>query len=195
MRVPHEDRMKIEKSFNSNQGAAKERQQLQEHKKDKTQKTASSWNDITLTLLANNRIECSFEGGSLRKSLEEIGLAKKGNQKLAKPGLVLLGFPHQVKYPVAEHPTQAEKRNISRIRDALRKLCGLTGDPFHPINSSYGYKLKCKLIDNTKLSDLRAKERAIEVSYDGNKHNFARDDDDAQRFMDDPANYDPSVDD
>ena len=45
----------------------------------------------------------------------------------------------------------------------LRELCDLGGDPFHPINSSYGYKLKCKLIDNTKAGDQRAKEHAIHV--------------------------------
>jgi len=139
---------------------------LQEHKKDKTQETASSWEGITLTLLAKNLIECSFDNTKFKRSLEEIGLAKQGNQELTKPGGVLLRLSRRAKYPINKAPADSEKKDISKIRDALKKLCGLTDDPFLLINPADGYKLKCKLIDNTKLSDLREKDRAIHVPLD-----------------------------
>ena len=40
-------------------------------------KTASSWHDITLTLLANNRIGCSFDTPNSESRLKSMALRKK----------------------------------------------------------------------------------------------------------------------
>jgi len=158
-------------------------------------KTASSWHDITLTLLDNNRIECSFDNTKFKKSLEEIGLAKQGNQKLIKPGWVLLGLSNRVKYPETRSPSDSQRQIISRIRDALRELCGLTDDPFLPANPADGYKLKCKLIDKTTAGDQREQERATHVQFNDAKPNFAREKDLTQDWIDKTTGYDPNIDD
>jgi len=167
-------------------------------------KTAINWHNITLTLLADKLIEYSFEGGGHKKSLEDIGLAKQGNQKLTKPGGVLLGLSNQSKYPVNKSPDDSERQDISKIRDALKKLCGLTDDPFHPFNPIYGWTLKCALINNTRLSEQRAKDRAPHEIFDDNKHSPNIDDvglaldgekELGQAWLDKRAGHGPNVDD
>jgi len=156
-------------------------------------KTASSWHDITLTLLANNLIEYSCDGTKFKKSLEEFGLATQGNKELTMTGEVLFKLSHQVKHLNNIRPIDSERQIISRIRDALRKLCGLTGDPFQPFNKDDGYKLKCKLFNETKAGDQREEKRAIHVQYNDDELIFDIEDNEGQRYMDDPDNYNPNI--
>ena len=129
------------------------------------------WKDVTIKIYKDYKIGC-FIGKEARfnshfRDIELMGNAKKSPNNL---GLILIGMSHSKKFPTASSPEANEKTAIAKLRSALKKLTGISKDPFYPINESDGWRPKFKLEDDQKNADLRAKKRARKVTFDEGKN-------------------------
>ena len=128
------------------------------------------WKDVTLKIYKDYRIGC-FIGKEPRitahfRDIHLMGMAKKTPNNL---GIILIDISHGKKFPTAASPKANEKTAIAKIRSALKKLTGITHDPFYHINEHDGWRPKFTLEDDQKNADLRAKKRATRVDFNEGK--------------------------
>jgi hypothetical protein len=153
----------------------------------------AKWEDVTVKIYVNNRIGFSLVSGEFKKTtFLEIGLIDKRKNVLNRQAGLLIGLSGGRKFPKGTSPEPSERTSLSKLRSALKKLTGLTCDPFCPIDETVGWKPRFTLIDDRKNADKRAKKAAKHVSYeDALKHNepqsddFESEDDDADNFLND----------
>jgi len=129
-----------------------------------------NWKDVTIKIYKDYRIGC-FIGKEARitghfRDIHLMGIAKKTPNNL---GIILIDMSHGKKFPAAVSPKANEKTAIAKIRTALKKLTGITQDPFYHINEYDGWRPKFTLEDDQKNADLRAKKRAIRVDFNEGK--------------------------
>jgi hypothetical protein len=98
---------------------------------------------------------------------------------------VLVKLSEGRKFPATSQLSGNERTLMTRLRNSLRQLTGLrNGEPFKDYNGACGYEPRFVLIDDRRNADERAKREAIHVPY-SEARDFDREDDDAQRFIDD----------
>ena len=125
-----------------------------------------NWKDITIKIYKDCKIGCFF--GKEKRTLShfsDIGLMGKAKRMPNKQGLILIGLSSGEKFPINPKSEGKDKTSLSKIRDALESLTGISAEPFYPINDRDGWKPIFKLIDARNSSDERAKKAAVHVSY------------------------------
>lgn len=126
-----------------------------------------SWEKVTIKIYADYIIGCFFEDGRRkRSSFREIGLMGERKIRPNQLGVMLIGLSQKKKFPSGNRAQGKDATAISKLRNILMLLTGLTTDPFYPLNEADGWKPRFKLIDDQKNADERAKERAVHVSTD-----------------------------
>ena len=149
---------------------------------DATEAVQAAWKDVTIKIYANYRIgwRVGTQGVS-RSSFKKIGLLDNRNLQPNRLGGILIGLASGKKFP-KHQPSGKEKTAISRLRTALKKLTGISSDPFFAHNSADGWRPKFKLIDDQWNADERAKARAQHVPYDDTR-DYQLEDDDAGKWL------------
>jgi hypothetical protein len=79
------------------------------------------------------------------------------------------------KFPT-ENLQGKHKAAISRLRAALRRLTGISADPFRKYNPADGWRPRFQLIDDRRNAEERAKNQAQHVPYDDTRDYQAEDD-------------------
>ncbi len=128
------------------------------------------WKDVTIKIYKDYKIGC-FVGKDLRitSHFRKIGLMGAAKNIPNHQGIILIGMSQGQQIPRASSPKANEKTSVAKIRSALKKLTGISKDPFYPINESDGWRPKFTLEDDQKNADLRAKKRAVNLEYDDKK--------------------------
>lgn len=153
------------------------------------------WEDVTIKIWADNWIGYSLGQGEYKKSsFRKIGLMDERKNSPNWQGGILLGLSKGIKFPDGEHVANKDAAAMSKLRRALQKLTGLSLDPFSPFNPTDGWKPLFALIDDRSNADDRAKKRAVHVRHDDTRmekfcapkevDDYEREDDDAQRWLD-----------
>jgi hypothetical protein len=126
---------------------------------------APSWATVTIKIYKEYSISCFIGKEQKRSHFRSIGLMGDRKNEPNFLGGILLGLSRGVKFPIKTNPECKDKTALSKIRKALKSLTDISEDPFYPINDSDGWKPIFKLIDDRKNADVRAKQRAVHVSY------------------------------
>jgi hypothetical protein len=143
-----------------------------------------SWEDVTIKIYADHKIGCFLgKKDHKRSSFQAIGLM--GERKIGpnQRGEMLIGLSQKKKFPPGSRPEATDKTAISKLRNALKQLTGLTSDPFYPFNKADGWKPRFRLIDDRRNADERAKERAVHVPL-VEARDFEYENDPAQDWLD-----------
>jgi hypothetical protein len=142
-----------------------------------------TWEDIEIRIRKDNKIAYSHEKGKwTEKTFGEIGLLDRKKQKRNKHGNILIGLSQDKKFPKDGKRKPMDSTAISKLRTSLRKLTGITEEPFHMFNKTDGWKPRFKLTDDRKNADDRAKKAAIHTEYDEGI-NYADENDKAGKFF------------
>ena len=151
-----------------------------------------NWKDVTIKIYKDYKIGCFFgKEKRVQTHFNDIGLMGKAKKTPNNQGFILIGLSGGHKFPKNSKPEKKDTTAVSKIREALKSLTGISEDPFYPINDSDGWKPKFKLIDDRNNADVRAKQRAVHVSYQTvenyqaeTKHYDLEDDIEAKSFDD-----------
>ena len=137
---------------------------------EETPSEAVTWADVTIKIYKSYSIRYYF--GKEKQKLSHfraIDLMGERQNNPNKQGGILIGLSMNKKFPNAVGLSGADKKAMTDLRKSLRKLTGLSGNPFLSYNKADGYKAKFKLQDCRRISDERAKAKAQYESYsDGN---------------------------
>lgn len=146
-----------------------------------------SWEDITVKIREEYRIAYSHTKGKWpKKTFADIGLLNRRTNKPNHQGLILIGLSHKEKFPATES-TKAESRDktaISKLRESLLALTGITDDPFTVFNPHDGWKPRFELLDDRRNAHERAERESTRVTYDDSL-NYAQEGDPAGKFLED----------
>jgi hypothetical protein len=126
---------------------------------------APSWATVTIKIYKEYSISCFIGKEQKHSHFRSIGLMGERRNEPNFLGGILLGLSRGVKFPIKTNPECKDKTALSKIRKALKSLTGISAEPFYPINDSDGWKPIFTLIDDRKNADVRAKQRAVHVSY------------------------------
>lgn len=140
---------------------------------DKTDAPAKkiSWEDVTIKIYADYRIAYFSDltgpkGGVMR--FQDIGLMGIRKNEPNNLGGILIGLSAKKKFPIGESPANRYAAAISKLRNSLKQLTGLSDDPFY-FNKADGYKPRFKLVDDRRNADERVKGKAQYMSIDDTK--------------------------
>jgi hypothetical protein len=144
---------------------------------------AVRWGDITIKIYAEYKIGCFFGAESRKQShFRKIGLMGLRKNDPNKQGEILIKLSEGKKYPTAKMPAGKDKAALSKLRNALRELTGISSDPFYRFNEGDGWKPRFKLIDDRRNADDRAKKEAVHVQHDETR-DFIDEDDPAGKWL------------
>lgn len=160
---------------------------------DESQQNAD-WNDVTIKIYADYRVGYSSGDQYKRSSFLDIGLMGKRKNEPNYLGGILIGLSNGEKYPPGQRPEPRNKTAISKLRNRLKKLTGITSDPFYEFNEGGGWKPRFKLLDDRRNAEERAKREAKHVPYNDDMSDaetlyFEREDDDGQDYLDQHSDY------
>ena len=144
----------------------------------------AKWDDIVVKIYSDYKIGWRSEQGKLNRSsfhkIKLMGTRKMGPNAL---GLLLVGMSMGKRFPSGTNPQPKDKTSISKLRDSLRMLTGLSGDPFLAFNEGDGWRPRFKLVDDRRNADERAKQKAVHEPLDPEAPDFEDEDDEAGRFI------------
>lgn len=142
-----------------------------------------SWDEVSIKIYADYKLACFWGNGKKRmRSFLDLGLMGKRRLEPNQQGLILIGLSEGKKFPATRNLQNKDKAAISKLRNALVKLTGITTDPFLSFNVADGWKPRFKLIGDRRNADERAKARAQHVELD-EARDFDDDDDDAGEWL------------
>lgn len=148
------------------------------------------WEDVTIKIQANYRIAYSLKKGDFKrgKTFLDIGLMGRRRIEPNNLGATLIGLSQGKKFPKGKSAVPGDKTAISKLRNALKNLTGLSGDPFYAFNEGDGWMPRFKVIDDRRNADERAKRGVKPVSFNeardsGNVNDFEDEDDPAGRYI------------
>lgn len=151
-------------------------------------KKVTRWEDISINIYRDFKIGL-FKGVDYSKHMfQDFDLMGRRKNSPNKIGRLLIWLSQ--KKPTSTFPQGVNRKDLTMLRDSLRKLTGLSGDPFSPLHETDNYKPRFMIIDDRRNADERARQRSIHVGYNddlahGEAPDFEREDDDAQKFIDD----------
>lgn len=138
------------------------------------------WEDVTIKIYKDWRIGY-FLGKKEHKisSFQGIGLMGKRMLSPNETGLILIALCKGEKYPSGNRPLAAQKTAMSKLRSSLKKLTGMSADPFVQVNAGDGWKPRFKLVNDTRNADERAKREAQAHHFQLDETRDFEDEDDA----------------
>lgn len=103
----------------------------------------------------------------------------------------MIGLSKGKRFPENVSAAESEITAISKLRNALNNLTGLSGDPFIKFSKDVGWKTRFKLIDDRRNADIRAKNESPHEEFNEDKHSpttrdYDTEDDNAGRFIGEP---------
>ena len=129
------------------------------------------WEDVEIRIYADYRIGYSINKGKLvREHFREIGLMGERKSVPNALGVTLIRLSQGAKFPIGRTAEAKDKTALSKLRGALKKLTGISSDPFYPFNEGDGWKPRFRVEDKRTSADDRAKKGAIAVSFDEQCH-------------------------
>lgn len=156
---------------------------------DKTDAKDIRWEDVTIKIYKNYRI-AYFSGTNGQKGkvvrFQDIGLMGTRKNKPNDLGSLFITLSKKKKFPEGKNSLPSDKTAISKLRNSLKQLTGLSSDPFSPFNKAEGYKPRFTLIDDRRNADERAKKRAVHLPINDNQDN-ASENDEAPDYEDEYA--------
>jgi hypothetical protein len=144
----------------------------------------TKWEDIVIKIYDEYRIGWNANPGKwYHSSFREIGLMGIRKNDVNALGVLLVGMSMGKRFPSGRNPQPKDKTSISKLRDSLCKLTGLSSDPFVAFNEADGWKPRFSLVDDRRNSEERAKRKAVHVPLDFEAPDFEDEDDEAGRFL------------
>lgn len=101
---------------------------------------------------ANNMLEISARGKSLRVALAAIDLVNKQTGALNSQGVILVGMAKNRTMSMS----MANSTKIKRLRNVFRNHVGIKSDPFEPYRQGVGWMPRFSIADKRGASDKRA---------------------------------------
>jgi len=136
------------------------------------------WKDVTIKIYRDYTIGYSIGKEKQKPShFRFIGLMGERKNEPNNLGVILLDLSLGKKFPKQAKPAKNDAVALSKLRAALKKLTGISSDPFYPINDGEGWKPRFQLINDEKNADERAEQRAQCEGYDDNKYYISENDD------------------
>lgn len=130
------------------------------------------WEDITVKLYANQRIGYRIGNGKGKfkiSTFANVGLTdKRKNEPNYQAGILInlaKKSTYRNKYPLRNNPANNETTAISKLRNSLKELTGISSDPFLPFNGNDGWIPRFELEDDRENADIRAKKLAEKNTY------------------------------
>lgn len=146
------------------------------------------WEDVEIRIYADYLIGYSINKGQFaRRHFREIGLMGERKSAPNALGATLIRLSHGKKFPTGKTADGNVRKALTDIRNALKKLTGISSDPFYSFNEGDGWKPRFKLIDALKSADERARDNAIHVAFDEERHgtkDYEDEGDEAQDWID-----------
>ena len=125
---------------------------------------ANDWTDVTIRFLKDSIVAVRIQDKEHRITLGALGLINKTRGGPNAACLLLLGLAEQ------RRVSSKKKHLVSDLRKLLQGLFGLhNSDPFHH-EEGRGYVPNFQLIDDRDALDRRVEEKAVQVSYDDERH-------------------------
>ena len=148
--------------------------------------TVVAWKDVTIKIYKDYKLGCVIGKQQRKQShFRDIDLMGKRKNDPNLLGGILIGLSQGKKFPPnSKKPLNKHAAALSKLRATLKKLTGITSDPFYPIKDHDGWKPIFKLIDDQNNAEERAKQKAQHVSYDDTQH-YDIDNDTETRDFDD----------
>jgi glycine cleavage system regulatory protein len=146
----------------------------------------AKWENVKIKIYENYKLGLFVNGKLTKKSsfqdIDLIGSRKNDSNKL---GGILIGLSQSKKFPGIARPEAKDKTALSKLRKSLKKLTGISDDPFFPFNESDGWRPRFKLIDDRLNADERAKKEAKHLSdkYLPESSDFENENDDAGKWL------------
>lgn len=150
--------------------------------------TSYSWKDVEIIIYKNYRLRIQIGRERPKNSnFRDIGLMGRRRNEPNKPGMIFLGLSRKNKYPPNSKPSQDQKKAMTELRNALKKLAGINDDPFYDFNPGDGWRPQFKLTNHERCGDDRAKNQARHENIDDltNKLYNKEDQTDSYSFDDD----------
>lgn len=145
------------------------------------------WENITIKLLANNRISYSLGDKEpfLDRTMAAADLINQRTNSLNKHGEVLAGLARDIKFPPGITLSGSEKKVVGRLRKSLNLLLDCSGgrDPFLPFNEHDGWKPRFNIIDNRSAADERAKQKRVDVPYVEDEYTYEDEGDETDEWI------------
>lgn len=101
-------------------------------------------------------LEISARGETRRLPCIALDLINRNNGALNSQGVVMLGLAQGRAIP----GTEANRKKVSRLREALRVRLGICDDPFEAFQQRKGWQPRFKIADRRGDADERAKRQA-----------------------------------
>lgn len=105
---------------------------------------------------ANGMLEISARGETRRLPCIALDLINRNNGALNSQGVAMLGLAQGRAIP----GTEANRKKVSRLREALRVRLGICDDPFEAFQQGKGWQPRFKVTDRRGDADERAKRQA-----------------------------------
>lgn len=107
---------------------------------------------------ANGMLEISARGETRRLPCTALDLINRNNGALNNQGVVMLGLAQGKGRAIPG--TEANRKKVSRLREALRVRLGICDDPFEAFQQGKGWQPRFKVTDRRGDADERAKRQA-----------------------------------
>lgn len=142
------------------------------------------WQDVKIKIYADYKIGLFIKNKHVKTvHFRDIGLMGKRKSNPNMSGIILIGLSDNQKYPPTSNIEGKHKKAISDLRNCLKKLTGISKDPFQQVNTSEGWRPIFKLVDDRRNADERAEKNAVLVSYNDNTRDFDEEDDAAGQWL------------
>ena len=82
---------------------------------------------------------------------------------------ILIGLSEGKKFPASRRASGGDKTLISKLRISLKRLTGIKANPFHPFNTTDGYRPRFKVTNDLTLAAKRAESEATHTGFQDGK--------------------------
>ncbi len=121
-------------------------------------KKITGWEECKIMIYRDFKIGLHKEGRYSKHLFQDFDLMGRRKHLPNKIGRLLIWL--SLKKPTSTFLGGITRKDISLLREALRQLTGLTGDPFFPLIEKDNYIPRFRIIDDRRNADKRARDLA-----------------------------------
>ena len=142
------------------------------------------WKDVKIKIYVDYKIGLFIKNKHVKTvHFRDIGLMGKLKTVPNISGIILIGLSDNQKYPPTSNIEGKHKKAITDLRNCLKKLTGISKDPFQQVNPKNGWRPIFELVDDRRNADERLKQKAVLVSHNDNTRYFDDEDDAAGQWL------------